>query len=88
MEVERTRSFNRDFSQLSPSLKRRVEKALRLLVANLKHSSLEARVVDRRKRIWKVKVNGGYRLTFQIKEDTILLRRVGAHDIMERSTHW
>lgn len=88
MEVKYTRSFNRDFGQLSQSLKRRVGKTLRLLVANLKHPSLEARVVDRGKRIWKAKVNGGYRLTFQIKEDTILLRRVGAHDIMERPTHW
>ncbi len=88
MEVERTLSFNRDFGQLPQSLKRRVEKALRLLVANPKHPSLEARVVDRRKRIWKAKINGGYRLTFQVKKDIILLRRVGAHGPMERPAHW
>jgi hypothetical protein len=36
-----------------------------------------------------VDINGGYRFTFEIKEDTILLRRAGAYDEkMEWPRHW
>ncbi len=32
--------------------------------------------------IWEAKVTKGYRFTFQIEEQTYLIRRVGPHDIL------
>jgi hypothetical protein len=49
-------------------LKRRIEKALHLIAANFRHPSLRARITDKKRRIWKINIDGGYRLTFQIVE--------------------
>jgi len=84
VRIHRSGPFRRDFAQLPKLIKRRAEKALRLLIQNLRHPSLEARIVDKKRRIWKAKVNGGYRLTFQLERDTITLRRIGSHGPMER----
>jgi mRNA-degrading endonuclease RelE of RelBE toxin-antitoxin system len=88
MEIERTESFEQDFGRLSDSVKRRIEKALRLLASDFRHPSLRARITDKKRRIWKANIDGGYRLTFQIVGDTILLRRVGVHGVMERPERW
>lgn len=88
MRIHRSGPFRRDFAQLPKLIKRRAEKALRLLIQNLRHPSLEARIVDKKRRIWKAKVNGGYRLTFQLERDTITLRRIGSHGPMERPERW
>ncbi len=68
MEIERTHSFEQDFKKLPDSLKRRIEKALHLIAANFRHPSLRARITDKKRRIWKINIDGGYRLTFQIVE--------------------
>ena len=88
MKIQRSGPFRRDFDRLSNPMKRRAEKALRLLIQNLRHPSLEVRIVDHKRRIWKAKVNGGYRLTFQIEKETISLRRIGGHGSMERPERW
>ncbi|MEM2941779.1 MAG: type II toxin-antitoxin system RelE/ParE family toxin [Thermoproteota archaeon] len=88
MELERTQSFQRDYKKLPSEIKRRAEQALRFLASNPRHPSLEARIVDKRRRIWKAKVNGGYRFTFQIERGLIILRRIGAHNVMERPQRW
>lgn len=88
MKIKRTQSFERDFRKLSPALMGRAEKALRLLIQNLRHPSLEARLVDKKHRIWKAKVNGDWRLTYQLEVNAIVLRRIGNHDLMERPSSW
>jgi len=32
--------------------------------------------------IWECRVSGGYRFTFQVEGDTLVLRRVGPHDVL------
>ena len=88
MKLERTESFRRDFQKLPLSIRRRTEKALRLLAQNVRHPSLKARIVDKKRRIWKANINGGYRFTFQMEGDRIVLRRIGAHRPMERPERW
>jgi len=79
-----TKPFVRDYRGLPPEIQRRFDKQLGLLLENPRHPSLGARIVDNRRRIWKAKINGGYRFTFQIEGETIILRRIGPHGIMER----
>ena len=88
MQIERTDSFTKDFKKLPPSIKRRAEEVIRLLASNLRHPSLRTRITDKKRRIWKVDINGGYRFTFQIDDKIIVLRRAGGHDEMERPEHW
>lgn len=87
MRIRRSGPFKRDFAKLPAEFQRRAEKALRLLVQDPSHPSLKARIVDKKRRIWKAKVNGGYRFTFQIEGGTAILRRIGPHDFMERPEH-
>lgn len=83
-----TKPFVRDYQKLPPDRQEQFDKQLELLLANTRHPSLEARIVDRRRRIWKAKVSSSYRFTFQIEDDTVVLRRTGTHDEMERTEHW
>ena len=32
--------------------------------------------------IWEGRITKGYRFTFQVRQDTYLLRRIGTHDIL------
>ncbi len=88
MKLIRTQSFKEDFQKLSDEMKKRTEKALRLLSTNLRHPSLRTRIVEKKKRIWKANINGGYRFTFQIEEDAYILRAVGTHEEMLRPEKW
>lgn len=77
MRVLRSTPFKRDFKKLPLAIQIRAEKAVRLLIQNPRHPSLEARVVDVRRRIWKAKIDSGCRFTFEIRLDLIILRRLG-----------
>lgn len=88
MKLIRTDPFKEDFQKLPEEIKRRAEKALRLLAGDLRHPSLRTRIVDKKKRIWKANINGGYRFTFQIEKDAYLLRAVGSHEEMLRPERW
>lgn len=83
-----TKPFVRDYQSLPVQIQKRFDKQLVFLLETPRHPSLEARLVDRRRRIWKAKVDGGYRFTFQIEGEIIILRRMGSHDVMERPERW
>jgi len=89
MKIHLSGPFLRQYKQLEPGLRLRADKILNLLLAlNLRHPSLEARIVDQRRRIWKAKVTASHRLTYQLENDVLILRRIGGHDFMERPTNW
>lgn len=75
-----TARFKEDFRQLPKAIQRRTEKTLRLLAENLRHPSLRAKKMEGVADIWEARVTKGYRLTFQIQQDTYILRRVGSHE--------
>lgn len=83
-----TKPFVRDYRKLPSDIQKQFDKKLELLLANPRHPSLEARIVDQKRRIWKAKVNGGYRFTFHIAQDILTLRRIGSHGLMERPERW
>lgn len=80
MEIERTEAFKRDFQKLPNEIKRRVEKALRLLASNPHHPSLHAKIIDPRVRMWQARATRGHRLYFTMEKGVITLHRVKAHD--------
>ena len=51
MKLRRSGPFKRDFHALPPVIQRRAEKALHLLASNPRYPSLEARIVDKKRRI-------------------------------------
>ena len=84
MKAQTTRPFDRDYAGLPEEIKERVEKQLALLLLNPRHPSLRLKRIRGTADIWEVRVSRSYGLTFQLAGDTLLLRRVGPHDVIER----
>lgn len=82
MSIQNTRSFTRDYRELREEIKGRVDKQIALLLSNPRHSSLHLKKVRGTEGVWEVRVTLGYRITLQIVGDTLVLRRVGTHDVL------
>ena len=86
-----TRRFELAYRSLPETLRRKTDKALRLLAENPRHPSLrlkkalclgtksESRSMSA-PGIWEARVDRGCRLTLGIRSDAFLLRNVGKHD--------
>ena len=82
--VERADSFVSDYLRLPSHLQTRTEKAIELLVRDMRHPSLQAKRVRGTLHIWEARVTQQYRLTFEVRPGRVLwLRRVGTHDILK-----
>lgn len=80
MNFARTEHFKTAFQQLTERDSKKVEKALRLMLADLRHPSLRIKKVEGTDNIWEARASLSIRITFQIDRDTIILRNVGPHD--------
>ena len=88
MKLLRTDSFKKDFQRLPLDIQQRAEKALRFLATNVRHPSLQVRLTDTQRRIWKANITRAYRFTFQAEEERIILRAIGNHEEMLRAERW
>lgn len=79
MRLIRTNHFRREWKKLPSDIRQRAQKALRFLLANIRHPSLRAKIVDESKRIWQARANGGYRLYFQIRGSAYYLLDIEPH---------
>lgn len=83
MKLVFTEPFHRDYLVLPPDIKRALDKALKFLLSNPRHPSLQAKKIPGTE-IWYARASRAYRFTFQLKDDTITLRRVGTHAVLSR----
>lgn len=83
MNIQPTRSFTRDYRGLQEELKGRVDKQVAFLLNNPRHPSLHLKKIRGTDGVWEVRVTLGYRITFQIVGETLVLRRVGTHDVLK-----
>ena len=86
MKILRGDPFKRDFQSLAEDVRRRAEKAIRLLAENPRHPSLRAKKIKGLEDVWEASVSMSYRITYQIQGDTLILRRIGTHDVLRRET--
>ena len=82
MKVQTTRPFDRDYARLPKEIKDRVDKQLALLLTNPRHPSLRLKKIRGAEDIWEVRVSKAYRMTLHIVGDTLILRRIGPHDVV------
>jgi len=75
-----TKRFENAYRALPDDLKRKTDKALRLLVENPKHPSLRLKKMQGAPGIWEMRVDRVCRLTLEIRADAFVLRNVGKHD--------
>ena len=80
----RTERFKRDFKRLPREIQTRTAKALALFLSNPRHPSLHVKRMEGAPSIWELQVSQNCRLTFQFEQESILLRRIGTHDILNR----
>jgi len=85
MKISRTDAFKRDFQKLPDRIKRRTEKALRMLVTNPHHPSLRVKKVKGElikgfDNVFEARITRDYRLFFLISSDCYVLLRCGSHE--------
>ncbi|MBM3701350.1 MAG: hypothetical protein FJW68_10660 [Actinobacteria bacterium] len=74
-------SFKKNVSDLSFEEKAILKEKLTLMFHNPRHPSLRTKKMQGRNSIFESTITMGTRITWQyIKEDAILLRKVGPHD--------
>ena len=84
MQLRRTKRFVKDYAALIDEIKERTEKALYSLLKDPHYPSLKIKKMEGRQNIWELRVSDSYRLTFQVSENTYILRRVGTHDVLKK----
>jgi mRNA interferase RelE/StbE len=82
-ELEMSAPFRRLLSDLPEDLRRRIREKLRLLAENPGHPSLRVKRMPGHRGIWEMSVSMDHRVTFEYAGNTIRLRRVGSHDILQ-----
>lgn len=77
-----TARFERLFRKLPQSIRRATYEKLDMLLSDPSHPSLRVKRVKGTVDIWETSVTMNYRITFEIAGETVILRRIGTHDIL------
>ncbi|ADQ40235.1 cytotoxic translational repressor [Caldicellulosiruptor acetigenus I77R1B] len=80
MKIYYSQLFKEKVSKLPPDVKKILKKKLELLLQNPYHPSLRTKKIQGTKDIFETTITMGIRLTWQYKEDGIILRNIGEHD--------
>ena len=80
MRLQYTDRFRRAYRALTPEDRRRVQAALRRLAENLRHPGLRVKKMRGTGGIWEARASRGLRITFEMRDDALILRNVGRHD--------
>lgn len=83
-KISPSRRFYKDLLSLPDSLQNKVWKIIDILSENPKHPSLRVKKMQGTGVVWEARVTRSYRLTFEMNEDVFILRRVGAHGILNK----
>jgi len=82
VRIQTTKPFDSDYDNLQKGIKERARKQLTLLLENPRHPSLRLKKIKGHPTMWEGRITESYRFTFQIVEETYLLRRIGTHEIL------
>jgi mRNA-degrading endonuclease YafQ of YafQ-DinJ toxin-antitoxin module len=84
MKFSFIKNFIKDYQRLPQEIQKAVDKQLELLMANPRHPSLNLKKMQDPRGIWECRVTYSYRSTFQLENDTYILRKVGTHDTLKK----
>ena len=83
MTIKTTSKFEKDFAALPEIIKKRAERQLAFFLENPNYPSLQTKKMIGHLNIWEGRIAESYRFTFQIKDDTYILRTIGTHDVLK-----
>jgi len=84
MKLRPTDDFLKHYQRLPVPIRKEVDEKLKLFLLDPRHSSLQIKKMKGYEEIWEGRISRSYRFTFQIKEDTYILRKVGKHEVLEK----
>lgn len=76
MKLLFTKTFIQDYQRLFFYIQKQTDRQLTRLVKDVYHSSLRIKKIKDSRDIWEGRINKNYRFTFQIEEDTYILRQI------------
>ncbi len=80
MRLQYTDRFYRSYRALSQEDRQRVQKALRRLAQDPRHPGLRVKKMEGTGGIWEARASRALCITFEIRDDVLILRNVGRHD--------
>ena len=83
-ELVFTPTFERLFKRLPKRIRDETYGKLALFLQDPAHPSLRVKRIRGAGRIWEMSITMNYRLTFEVDEERVLLRRIGTHDVLRR----
>ena len=83
-EFQTLREFDRSFKRLPKRIQSDVLEKVERFFDDPTHPSLRVKCIRGIERIWEMSITMNYRLTFELDEQRVLLRRVGTHDVLRR----
>jgi mRNA-degrading endonuclease RelE of RelBE toxin-antitoxin system len=84
MKLLFTKNFIREYRKLSQKIQKATDKQLELFLSDPGHPSLKIKKMQDPRDIWEGRITQSYRFTFQIEDDTYVLRKVGTHDMLKK----
>ncbi len=84
MEYVYLEAFLDDLENLPKQIRKKAKKALRLFQDNQRHPSLRTKKIKGTKSVFESRVDKSYRFTFEYGEDSVIFRRIGKHDIVDK----
>ena len=73
--------FKNAYVKLPGTIRKKVDKAIRLLADNPQHPSLRSKKIQGVRGIYEARIDRNYRMTYErLGDDVIRLRVVGKHD--------
>lgn len=84
MKLLFTKTFVRDYRSLPTEIQKLIDKKLGQLLTDPRHPSLNIKKMRDPRAIWEGRITTSYRFTFQVSDDTYILRKVGTHDMLKK----
>lgn len=84
MTIELTNRFIKDFKKLSPQLKKKTTRTLEKLSTSIlekKQAGMQVKKMRNQPNIYEARVDIHCRVTFNKYGNSLIMRRVGGHDI-------
>jgi len=77
LDVQRLKSFVKDYADLPADVRQKAEKALLLLIENPRHPSLQVKKIQGTRNILEARIDLKHRITFHWEGSLLILRRIG-----------
>lgn len=81
MTIHFNRPFVKQYRQLPALVRQKIDKQIQQLMRDPHHPSLRVKKMINYPHIWEARVDGQYRMTFELHDTIIQMRKVGTHEI-------